>query len=888
MPTLALFRSCLRKEYRDQVIKMMRGMNGEYTRTSYRLQWVDPAVLDLLAAGGETDVIACLVSPDLKSALPTRRMKLIEHAIDPELDLLRLTLELKEFVQVPTDFEMQLDLWTGDQHLLPIKEIFVAPWSGSWGDPKAVLPSQEKMEWKRSIDFVTKYWRKEFDNTVFFRTSDTRIIGDKGYGILSVTQQEGIEIVFDSYNPHLADEFLLKKQLHATVGNIMADIGAIPNIPKDGSFTIGFSFLEAGNATIQIEVRPDSQFSAYIPLEVLVSSDSESDPNGPRILGRNWRTFLETLAIRFHDQHVLYDELLELLWQVFPEDPELLLHQGRAHLDRREFGAARDTFQKVLNQKDDARAGWWSFAAALLKGDLRDAENLMQRLNHSHYDLFDEAVNTMPHLSDDMIREFSGIPGMAMSDDKSVRMLLGMVNGVKSEKTAFALVESLNEINPTQAIAVAKGFLVLHTDWTTTRRLMVEIASKYEVIHDIGEDIEILLHWNNQDPDDYLVTVTKLRDLISPRRAVGIMLESASRLVSKTSGSSQIVALTLATEAAKQAASIGDYSECQQAMQLVEINVDHENFQQKALLTECRELGKKIEVILEENASLRQLGDFYQEAMREELLSVLENKVLLIVGGKSALKASEAWIEELHLKDLVWINNSDSDTIESQNIVSRDPSSLCIVLIRNHESFLHQSATKWIQDNRVPLVKAFYSETSIFDALRTLHSDAIGRDFIPTSCQEAVEWSMENHSNLMFSPNVLRDVAELDKFPDSVTWAPKIIRALEALNAFTQGRFKGTIKESFWMWAPKGGLSQGAITAVESESTTGQGDLRQQRTFTVPEEISSDLQVFMPAHIKFGVTSGSPRIHFTTDFCEKKGKTCVGYVGPHLETAGYK
>ena len=887
MPTLGLFRSCLRKEYRDQVIKMMRGMDGEYTRTSYRLQWVDPAVLDLLQAREDIDVIACLVSPSLKSALPTRRMKLVEYSIDPELSLLRLTLELKEFVQVPADFEVQLDLWTGDQHLLPVNEIFVAPWSDLWGDPKIVPPPQEKMEWKRSIDFLTGNWRIDFANTVFFRTNDARIIGDKGYGVLSVAQQEGVEIIFDSYNPHLPDEFLLTKQFHVAVGNVMADIGAIPNIPKDGSFSIDFTFLEAGNAAVQIEVRPDSQFSAYIPLEVLVSSDSESDPNGPRILGRKWRNFLETLAIRFHDQHVLHDELVELLWQAFPEDPELLLHQGRVHLDRCEFGAARDTFQKVLNQRDDARAGWWSFAAALLKGDLRDAENLMQRLNLSHYDLFDEAVETMPLLSDDTIREFSGIPAMAMSDDKAVRMLLGMVDGVKSEKTAFALVQSLNEINPTQAIAVARSFLVLHTDWTGIRRLMVEIATKYEVIHDIGEDIEILLHWNNQDPDDYLVTVTKLRDLISPRRAVGIMLESASHLITKTSRNSQIVALTLANEAAKQAASIGDYSECQQAMQLVEMNVDYENFQQMALLIECRELGKKIELILEENASLRQLGDFYQEAMREELLSVLENKVLLLVGGKSALKASEAWVKDLHLKDLMWVTNSDTDTIESQNIVSRDPSSLCIVLIRNHESFLHQSATKWIQDNRVPLVKAFYSETSIFDALRTLHSDSIGRDFIPTSCQEAVEWAIDNYSYLIFSPNVLTDVPELDKYPDSATWAPKIMRALEALNTFTQGQFEGNIKESFWNWAPKGGLSQGAVTAVESESTTGKGDLRQQRTFIVPKEISSEERVFMPAHLKFGVTSASPRIHFTTDFVKTIGKTCVGYVGPHLETAGY-
>ena len=887
MPTIGLFRSCLRKEYRDQVIKMLRGIDGEYTRTSYRLQWVDPAVLDLLQAGEDIDAIACLVSPSLKASLPARRLKLIEYSIDPELELLRLTLELREFVQVPEDFEAQLDLWAGDQHLLPVNEIFVAPWSDSWVNPTIVPPSQEKIVWKHSIDFVTNNWRIDFANTVFFRTSDPRIIGDKGYGILSAAQQDDVEIIFDSYNPHLSDAFLSTKQFHVSVGNVMADIGAISKIPKDGSFSIKLKFLEAGNATVQLEVRPDSQFSAYIPLEVLVSSDSESDPNGPRILGKKWRNFLETVAVRFRDQHVLHDELIELLWQVFPEDPELLLHQGRVHLDRHEFGAARDTFQKVINQRDDARAGWWSFDAALLKGDIPDAVNLIERLNLSHYELFDEAVETMGRLSDDTIRDFSGIPAMAMSDDKSIRMLLGMVPGVKSEKTAYALLTSINEINPTQAIAIAKTFLALHNDWARIRRLMVEIAAKHDVIHDIGEDIEILLQWNNEEPDDYLVMVTKLRDLINPRRAVGIMIESASRLIAKNSRNSQIVALTLANEAAKQAASIGDYADCQQAMQLVEMNVDSEDFQQMALLTECRELGRKIASILEENASLRQLGDFYQEALKEELLSVLEDKVLLVVGGRSALKSSEKWKDQLRLKDLSWITNSDTGTIESQEIISKDPSALCIVFIRGHESFLHQSATKWINDNRIPLVKAFYSETSIFDALRTLNSEAISRDFIPTSCQEAVEWAIANYNNLTFSPNVVTDVSELDKYPESAMWAPKIMRALEALNAFTKGQFDGTINESFWNWAPKGGLSRGGVTAVESETTSNHGTLRQQRTFSVPKEIDSDQRLFMPAHLKFGNTSAAPRLHFTTEFSRSHGVTCIGYVGPHLATYSY-
>ena len=66
MRTLAVFRSCLRKEYRDQVIKMLRAVPGEHTRTSYRTDWISPEALELIESGENFNVVTYLVDQNLQ------------------------------------------------------------------------------------------------------------------------------------------------------------------------------------------------------------------------------------------------------------------------------------------------------------------------------------------------------------------------------------------------------------------------------------------------------------------------------------------------------------------------------------------------------------------------------------------------------------------------------------------------------------------------------------------------------------------------------------------------------------------------------------------------------------------------------------------------------
>lgn len=54
MQTVALFRSCLREEDRDQIIKMLRAVPDEYARTAYRMQWIDSDVMTLVRFPGSS------------------------------------------------------------------------------------------------------------------------------------------------------------------------------------------------------------------------------------------------------------------------------------------------------------------------------------------------------------------------------------------------------------------------------------------------------------------------------------------------------------------------------------------------------------------------------------------------------------------------------------------------------------------------------------------------------------------------------------------------------------------------------------------------------------------------------------------------------------------
>ena len=108
MRTLAVFRSCLRKEYRDQVIKMLRAVPGEHTRTSYRTDWISPEALELIESGENFNVVTYLVDQNLQLAFPTRIMKKVSHVFDSRLNTIRFTFEIGDYLDESVQRKLNL------------------------------------------------------------------------------------------------------------------------------------------------------------------------------------------------------------------------------------------------------------------------------------------------------------------------------------------------------------------------------------------------------------------------------------------------------------------------------------------------------------------------------------------------------------------------------------------------------------------------------------------------------------------------------------------------------------------------------------------------------------------------------------------------------------
>ena len=157
MRTLAVFRSCLRKEYRDQVIKMLRAVPGEHTRTSYRTDWISPEALELIESGENFNVVTYLVDQNLQLAFPTRIMKKVSHVFDSRLNTIRFTFEIGNYLD--ESVQQTINLLANAEFLDSIPpNIFVAMHHEELGIIKEINYSASLQSWKNSISFLTYHW----------------------------------------------------------------------------------------------------------------------------------------------------------------------------------------------------------------------------------------------------------------------------------------------------------------------------------------------------------------------------------------------------------------------------------------------------------------------------------------------------------------------------------------------------------------------------------------------------------------------------------------------------------------------------------------------------------------------------------------------------------
>ena len=885
MNEIAVFRSCLRKEYRDQVIKMLRAVPGEHTRTSYRFQWLHHEVMGKIERCEEMSFVAFLVDSDLTTAIPCRRMFLVEQPVrDERVGVYRFVFQLGEYIDAPQGFESLLENWNSPRENLP-PECFVTPLDESWSTAKEIEYSDSHQKWKHSIEFLTGSWA-EFRNTVFFRPQGGEYVPSPVGPVRNVQQASLASFRFSSFNPHLGDDELGRKKVHVSVGHLMGDVKQIAPLVRDGYFDIEFEFLEAGVATVQVEVRPDEQFSTYVPLTVQVEANASVDPSGPRVLGIEWSKFLEDLPMQTEDDRKVTSDLLSRLSAVFPEDPVLSIHRGRLMYLSGHFAAAREQFMKALDLRHDSRAIWWSLLSALQLNDRDDVESLLDRLDLSRVEMFEEFESTMSHLGDETIQWFAELPAIALSEDKAVRLLLAMVETERGENAVCSVVGNIAQLNPALALQEARRILAANPNWRMLRRVMAESARSRQTYEYIEDEVELLLRYSGEELDEFMGTVMMARSFIHPQNLPSILLSSALAVEAIGSDEAVQVALTLAMMAADQAASNGDFLEAQRAIQFMEVKIGESPDKGVGFQSQIDGVVNRMERTVKSLPKLAEYEETYASALATEIRSGYEGRKIVIFGGMGKSEEVLAdWRDELGVESFKWLSWIDNRPPNSNQLMEVVDDKTVLIVISIDRGQINESVTSWLRTMKTPRKHSMETKFAIYSALESLlPTSSSPVSWIPESCADALDWAMLNLKNLYFCDGLDDDIAVLDRQANWLHVARRIRQDLEMLDKYAQQRIQGSTELPLFPWANKEGYSSNYLAMQESESTSNNLKLRRDRTFPVPVIADSTGELYMPAHMKLpGNYPHSPRIHFSVETLQTLKKISIGYVGPHLE-----
>jgi hypothetical protein len=122
-------------------------------------------------------------------------------------------------------------------------------------------------------------------------------------------------------------------------------------------------------------------------------------------------------------------------------------------------------------------------------------------------------------------------------------------------------------------------------------------------------------------------------------------------------------------------------------------------------------------------------------------------------------------------------------------------------------------------------------------------------------------------------------------------WAKKIWSSLRALNDYCRAKAEERFSGDIAMYrdnTPDGAIPLLAEYApTESKSTTDDAGLVTARTFVIPTDVCLAGKTYMGQHLKIDKGGQSaPRIHLYDDSGGATQRIYIGYVGPHLPTAG--
>jgi hypothetical protein len=884
MSYLAIFRSCLRKEYADQVIKMLRAAEGEHTRTSYRLEWVTDEALDVLKREGNPLCIASITNRTGTHALPTRILTVLDHAIDYDSGMLRLLLEVGPFIQVEKEFSGEISAWgVTDKECPPEK--FVTEYKANW--PKFNEAKTNALtSWRRAVDFATTNW--DLKNTVFLRPVDSNLEGQERE--IQVTVGQGTKYRFEiaSYNPHLTDVDINLKQIQVTASGAIADVGQVPAISRDGIIPIEFKFLEPGKSKIEIHVQPDPQFSTYIPIGIEVKSDPQLDPVGPRLLGSEWAICLDELSQIFSSNTDLQLKVLKTLLNAFPNEPELLLRKGYMHLIRGENHVAIDIFNNVLKVRESARGVTWLLIASLRIGAVRESENLLQRLNLSENSLFQQIVDAASGIDEQTVMRFVDFPGLYLSEDKAIKFVLALGEAAESQEVAQKVMSALAELDESQALTYSKKCLIRNQNWRNLRRDYVLLADRLNLSEGVNEHAGLILRYRDESPTEIVERVGRLSSKVHPVEMLGILLFNATAFAVGSDDEKKSACIDQSLKAAELAYELCDYASADHALQILTQKLKMSDPVSVGFLKAAEQIGMRINKIRFKPENKDNTKNTYSDFLLQSLAPHLTGKILAILGGQEDLLLMEYWKTSLGLEDISWITDISLNPSKDRQLLEFEPTKLVVVMVWGDVVVCSEEVQQWLDDNSVQVCTAFMVPESILYSLerrivpRSVNSATSNID----KPSEVVTFARVHLKNLIINDETDKSVKELDAYPLAGAWAKKILRSLVALDDYCVWRAsKNSGGVNFLTWLGQNdSIPPNWISMKESESLENNSTHYQKRVFPVDESVDQSGSVYMEAHVKLDFDHPAPRIHFYDASGMKIKKIFIGYIGEHLPT----
>ena len=884
MDYLAIFRSCLRKEYADQVIKMLRAAEGEHTRTSYRLDWVTDEALHLLNNETNPLCIASITNRHATHALPSRIMTVLEFSIDNDSGTARFLFEVGPFISVGADFSGEIDSWGMKSSDRPPSK-FVSIYQSDW--PKFVEAKSDPITpWRRAVEFATTNW--DFKNTVFMRPVDSSLEGHEHEIHLTVKQATGYKFEIASYNPHLNLIDLNRKQIQVTASGALADIDPSPSIPRDGIIPIEFRFLEPGTSKIEIHIQPDPQFSTYIPIGLEIESDPNLDPVGPRLLGPEWASCLDELNQIFSKDTDLQLRVLKTLSIAFPNEPEVMLRRGRMHLMRGENHVAIDIFKEVLKVRESARGIAWLLIASLRIGAVRESEDLLQRLNLSEGALFQQIVDAASQIDEQTVMRFVDLPGLYLSEDKAIKLVQALGDAIVSQDAAQRVMSALVQLDEFQALSFSKKCLSRNPDWRSLRRDYVLLADKLQIPEGVSDHAGLILRYEDEEPSEILERINRLGSFVHPVDLLSILLHNAAALAVQDSDDHKLACMDQSLKAAELAFELCDYSTTDYALQLLTKNLRMNDPKSRGYLNAAEQVGMKVFEARKNDTIQSNFEDSYHDYLVQIIEPLMRGKVLILLGGREDSLLTAHWKISMGLDQIVWTSGVSSSPISGKQLLEMDPAKLIVVVSWSDAVLFPDQVQIWLEENNVPICRAFMTTESILHGLvRTLvpikNDSAL---LVISKPSEAVALARTSLKNLELNPSIDRSISDLDIYPLAKAWAKKIYRSLVALDNYCEWRSARNVGGvNFLTWLSKNdSIPPNWVSMGESESLENNSVHYRKRIFPVDRSIDSSGSVFMGAHIKIDNDHAAPRIHFYDASGLDIHKIFVGYIGEHLST----